>query len=66
MGDADTFYLEGATILLKKTLEELGSDAVIEIQPGKNHFNLPNAAMMQRIRTDMSQEFLKAHPEEKR
>jgi hypothetical protein len=66
MGDVDTFYLEGATILLKKTLEELGSDAVVEIQPGKNHFNLPNAAMMQRIRTEMSQEFLKAHPEEKR
>jgi len=66
MGDVDTFYLEGATILLKKTLKELGSDAVVEIQPGKDHFNLLNAAMGQRIRREMSEEFLKAHPEEKR
>jgi len=37
MGDQDTFYLEGATILLKKTLEELGSDAEITIVPGADH-----------------------------
>jgi hypothetical protein len=66
MGDVDTFYLEGATMLLKKTLAELGSDAVIEIQTGKDHFNLLNAAMGKRIRHEMAEEFLKAHPEEKR
>ena len=32
MGGEDTFYLEGATRLLKQSLTRLGSDAVIEIQ----------------------------------
>src|SRR4029079_6500527 len=31
MGSEDTFYLEGATILLKESLAKLGSDAVVEI-----------------------------------
>ena len=66
MGDVDTFYLEGATILLKKTLADLGSDAVVEVQQGKDHMNLLNAQMRQRIRQGMVEQFLKAHPEEKR
>lgn len=66
MGDVDTFYLEGATILLKKTLEDLGSDAVVEIQAGKDHMNLLDQAMRLRIRQGMVAEFLKAHPEEHR
>ncbi|MBC8289485.1 MAG: hypothetical protein H8E37_04120 [Planctomycetes bacterium] len=66
MGDVDTFYLEGATILLKKTLADLGSDAVVEIQPGKDHMNLLDGRMRQRIRQGMVELFLKAHPEEKR
>ncbi|MCH8193726.1 MAG: FtsW/RodA/SpoVE family cell cycle protein [Planctomycetes bacterium] len=40
MGDADTFYLEGATILLKESHEKLKTDAVVEIHPGKNHGSL--------------------------
>src|SRR5262249_40412537 len=36
MGEQDTFYLEGATKLLKTSLEKLGSDAVVEIVPGKD------------------------------
>jgi hypothetical protein len=66
MGDADTFFLEGATILLKQTLEQLDSDAVVEIQTGRNHFNLLNAEMRLRIRTGMAEQFLKNHPEEAR
>ncbi|MGE3809384.1 MAG: alpha/beta hydrolase-fold protein, partial [Gemmataceae bacterium] len=40
MGGEDTFYLDGATALLKTSLAKLGSDAVIEIFPGKDHFTL--------------------------
>src|SRR5439155_7770138 len=30
VGDEDTFYLEGAVVLLKEALNKLGSDAVVE------------------------------------
>jgi hypothetical protein len=50
-GDVDTFYLDGATRLLKKQMADLGSDAVVEMFPGKTH-NLVD----QRLRTRMAQE----------
>jgi hypothetical protein len=40
-GGVDTFYLEGAVKLLKKTLADLGSDAVVEIIPGMPHRPAP-------------------------
>ncbi len=40
-GGADTFYLEGAVKLLKKTLADLGSDAVVEIIPDMPHRPAP-------------------------
>ena len=61
MGDVDTFYLEGATVLLKQTLAELGSDAVVEIHEGKDHFNLITPDLRNRIRREMSEAFLKHH-----
>eukprot|EP00913_Durusdinium_trenchii_P008914 g8380.t1 len=63
MGDADTFYLEGATVLLKKSLEELKSDAVVEIHPGKNHFTLLSRQMRDRIVKEMVDAFLKNYPD---
>ena len=53
-GEHDTFYLEGATRLLKASLAELGSDAVVEIVPGMPHtFHAPGiTAMWERIRSD--------------
>jgi pimeloyl-ACP methyl ester carboxylesterase len=36
-GGMDTYYLEGAVKLLKASLAKLGSDAVIEIVPGRSH-----------------------------
>jgi Putative esterase len=36
-GEVDTFYLEGAVVLLKASLEALGSDAVVEIIDGMAH-----------------------------
>lgn len=58
MGDQDTFYLEGATIKLKAALEQLGSDAKIDIVPGKNHFNLLDSTVTLRIRSEMVDKFL--------
>ena len=39
-GDMDTFYLEGAVKLLKESLAKLGSDAVVEIVPDRDHSTL--------------------------
>lgn len=63
MGDLDTFYLDGATVLLKETLERLGSDAVVEIHPGKNHGSLLTPELRERIRDEMAAAFLKAFPQ---
>jgi hypothetical protein len=61
MGAQDTFYLEAATKRLKVALQEIGSDAVIEILPGKDHFNLFADGLNLRIRQEMTAAFLKHH-----
>jgi S-formylglutathione hydrolase FrmB len=48
MGQYDTFYLEGATVLLADRLKELGSDARIEIIPEASH-SLPSDVMERRF-----------------
>jgi hypothetical protein len=63
-GDLDTFYLEGATKLLKESLARLKSDAVVEIVPGKDHGNLLTPELNQRLRAEMVQAFLKNHSAE--
>ncbi|MCH7987544.1 MAG: hypothetical protein IID46_00175 [Planctomycetes bacterium] len=63
MGDNDTFYLEGATILLKKTMAKLNTDAVVEIHPGKDHGSLMTRELRDRIRREMVEAFLKKHPQ---
>ena len=40
-GEVDTYYLEGATRLLKATLDRLGADAEIEIIDGMAHQRYP-------------------------
>jgi len=60
MGEIDTFYLDGATMLLKESLERLGSDAVVEIHPGKDHRTLASSELLLRIRGEMAQRFLKS------
>lgn len=54
MGELDTFYLEGATKLLKESLEKLGSDAKVEIFPGKDHGSLMDSALRARISREMA------------
>lgn len=61
-GELDTFYLEGAVRRLAETLESLGSDAQIEIVPGKDHANLLTPQLMGRIRREMSAAFISRQP----
>jgi S-formylglutathione hydrolase FrmB len=60
MGSEDTFYLEGATRLMQESQKKLGSDAVIEIFPGRNHGNLLDAALRKRIANEMAAVIRKA------
>ena len=64
MGDQDTFYLEGATILLKQSLEQLESDAVVEIHRGRDHGNILTEQLRERMRGEMVEAFLTSSPEE--
>jgi len=59
MGEVDTFYLDGATRLLKQTLTDLSSDATAELHPGKDHMNLLDRALTTRMREEMIQTVLK-------
>jgi S-formylglutathione hydrolase FrmB len=61
MGDEDTFYLEGATVLLKESLEKLEGDAVVEIHQGKTHGSLMTQELRSRMRAEMVDAFLKHH-----
>lgn len=61
MGDQDTFYLNGATKLLKESLDKLGSDAVVEIHPGKDHGSLMTPELLRGIRSEMTAAFLRHH-----
>ncbi len=61
MGADDTFYLEGATRLLQEALQRLGSDAVVEIFPGKDHGNLLDHALQQRIHRELARQFRRHH-----
>jgi hypothetical protein len=54
MGTEDTFYLDGATALLKESLKKLGSDAVVELFPLKDHGTLMDKAMRERIAKEMA------------
>lgn len=57
MGGQDTFYLDGATQLLKKSLEKLGSDAKVEIFPDKDHGTLMDKPLKDRIAREMAEQF---------
>jgi len=52
-GSLDTFYLEGAVEKLKASLETLGSDADVEIIPGKDHSNILSPELNRRLDAQM-------------
>jgi len=63
MGDLDTFYLEGATKRLQASQEKLGSDAVIEVVPGRDHGSIADGPLRERIDRELIKKFHAAHPE---
>jgi len=52
-GDMDNFYLEGAVKLLKDSLTKLGSDAVVEIVPRRDHSSLLDQQLSDRLDREM-------------
>jgi pimeloyl-ACP methyl ester carboxylesterase len=52
-GGLDTFYLEGAVKRLKESLTKLGSDAVVEIVPNRDHGTVLDAELAQRLDREM-------------
>jgi S-formylglutathione hydrolase FrmB len=62
VGGADTFFLEGAVALLKESLRQLGSDAVVEIVPGRDHGSLMNREMRERIAREMAERLRQSLP----
>jgi hypothetical protein len=57
MGDEDNFYLDGATRSLQKALGALGSDAVVQLFPGRDHGTLMDPALRERIAREMAAQF---------
>jgi Putative esterase len=62
-GSEDTFYLDGAVVLLKESLGKLGSDAVVEIVPGRDHGSLIDVKMRERMSKEMAEAFRKNYRE---
>jgi hypothetical protein len=54
-GADDTFYLEGAVRLLQESLKTLGSDAVVEVVPDRDHGTLLDKKMRERIAKEMAE-----------
>lgn len=52
-GGLDTFYLEGAVSLLRESLARLGSDAVVEIVPDRDHRTILDPALADRLDREM-------------
>ncbi len=61
MGEMDSFYLEGAVRLLQRSQKELGSDAVVELFPGKDHRSLMTQELRERIAREMAATFKAAN-----
>jgi hypothetical protein len=59
MGELDTFYLNGATALIKKTFEDLKSDAQVEMVPGADHGSLMTPALRARQKREMQEAYSK-------
>jgi pimeloyl-ACP methyl ester carboxylesterase len=58
MGTLDTFYLEGATRLLKESLLQLGSDAEITLVEGADHGSIASPELQQQEAIKMARKYL--------
>jgi hypothetical protein len=61
VGDRDDFYLEAAVELLQAWQVWAGADAVVEIVPGRNHSNLFDPQLQQRIVSELLTTFERHH-----
>jgi pimeloyl-ACP methyl ester carboxylesterase len=52
-GEMDSFYLEGAVKLLKESLARLGSDAVVDVIPKRDHSTVLDVALAHRLDREM-------------
>jgi hypothetical protein len=52
-------------LVLALALQRLGSDAVVEIFPNRDHGTLMDAAMRRRIAEEMAEQFRRNHRPEK-
>jgi S-formylglutathione hydrolase FrmB len=62
MGGADDFYLDGAARILKQTLERLGSDARVFIEPGLDHGSIMGSEPYRNVLREMSEKFEASQP----
>jgi S-formylglutathione hydrolase FrmB len=62
VGTADTFHLDEAVRLLSDTLKGLGSDATFEFVEGRDHFDLYEGGLAERIASEM---YATARPQKK-
>lgn len=63
VGTADTFHLEEAAYLLRDILKSLGSDAEFEFIEGRDHFDLYDGGLAERIAREM---YVIARPQTRR
>ncbi|MHC4129040.1 MAG: alpha/beta hydrolase-fold protein [Planctomycetota bacterium] len=61
VGDRDNFYLENAVELLQAWQVSAGADAVVEIVPGRNHSNLFDPQLQERIVSELLTTFERHH-----
>lgn len=54
VGGLDTFYLEGAVRRLKASLEAVGSDAVVEVVPNRDHATVIDPGLADRFDREMN------------
>lgn len=59
MGDEDTFYLEGATRILKASLKDLGEPDAVTMHPERNHFNLLAPQLREQIHNEIRAHYRK-------
>ena len=61
VGALPGWWYTPANGIVRSRVKDLGSDAVVEIHAGKDHFNLMTPDLRNRIRREMTEAFLEHH-----
>lgn len=59
MGTEDTFYLEGATMLLQESMTKLGEPDAVTMHEGKDHGSVLTSELMQQIADELAAHYAK-------